>query len=406
VGRTVREAEAAVANVEASARFTFEGREVLYRELASDLATERSASRRLSMWQASAPAAERIAAAAAQRDAAAKAAVHQLGLSPEAFAELTHSVDLDAIAQWADRFIQATEARWKARLARAAAASPADLPAMVKATVLLDSAFPKAKEAERGAQLLAGLNLYGLGGLTLDLNDAPRKQPLPLTLAPEGDDDVRLSFRPRGGFKDQQLLFAELGRAVAIKHAPKTPLPLRRRSTEATAALFASLATNRAWLDALNLSPTAAAQGVELGLDLRLLALRTAAGALLAELNDPPSGEVYARAKGFAPALDDVWRWRIESEPSFAALETLRAQSDAAALERWLEAEAGPTWWTSQKANELLREYWKTDRLPEAARAPAESGEALLSALGVPTPGGLNVASTAAPREGADGGAP
>jgi hypothetical protein len=397
VGRAVREAESALANLEASARFTFEGKEVLYRELSTSLATEKSPSRRAAMWAASAPAAEKIAAAAAQRDAKAAEALGTMGLTPESFAALVHGLDVEAYGQWADRFLQATDARWKARLARAQAGSPADLPAMLKASSQLDSAFSKTKEAERGTQLLAGLGLYGVGGLTLDLNDTPRKQPLPLTLAPAGTQDVRLSFRPRGGFKDQQLLLAELGRALALRHAPQGPLPLRRRCTEVTAALFASLLTNRAWLDEQGLSPAVAAQGAELGLDTRLLSIRTAAGALLVELADPPAAQFWARAKGFAPGADDAWRWRIESEPSFAAVETLRAQTDAAALGRHLEAEIGPKWWSSAKAGELLREYWKSDALPESVRAVAANGESLLAALGAPQHGGVNPSAETAP---------
>jgi hypothetical protein len=396
VGRTVRDAESALANLEASARFTFEGRELLYRELSTSLASEKSPSRRLAMWQASAPAAERIAAAAAQRDQLAAQALVSMGFTPESFASLAHGVDLEAYGQWADRFLLATDARWKARLARAQVTSPADLPAMLKASAALDSAFPKTKEAERGTQLLAGLGLYGLGGLTLDLNDNPRKQPLPLTLALGGPDDVRLSFRPRGGFKDQQLLLAELGRALALKHAPASPLPLRRRSTEATAALFASLATNRAWLDAQGLG-NAAATGLELAGDQRLLSVRLGAGALLTELSDPPNGDFYARAKGFAPSSDNVWRWRVESEPSFAAVETLRSQTEAAALARHLETEVGPKWWSSPKAGDMLREYWKNDTLPEAVHAIAANGEALLAQLGAPQAGGVGVSLEAAP---------
>lgn len=404
VGRAVRDAESALAALEASARFTFEGKELLYRELSTSLATERSASRRTAMWQASAPAAERIAAAAAQRDTLAGQTLATMGLTPESFATLAHGVDLDAYGQWADRFLQATETRWKARLSRAQAVSPADLPAMLKASAALDSAFPKAKEAERGTQLLAGLGLYGLGGLTLDLNDNPRKQPLPLTLALGGAEDVRLSFRPRGGIKDQQMLLAELGRAVALKHAPPGPLPLRRHCTEATAALFASLATNRAWLDEQGLG-NAAASGLELALDQRLLAVRLAAGALLTELAEPPNGDFYARAKGFAPAPDTVWRWRVESEPQFAAVETLRAQAEGAALARHLETQVGPKWWSSPQAGEVLRAYWKSDALPEAVHADAVSGESLLTQLGAPQGGGVGVSlEAAAPAQVPDAG--
>src|SRR6185295_16616648 len=106
-----------------------------------------------------------------------------------------------------------------------------------KASLALDAVFPKGRVAERGTAVLASLGFYGMPQLTLDLTDTARKQPLPLTLS-----GVRMSFKPRGGWKDQQALLAELGRALALRHGAS------RRGIETTAALFASLAFNRAWL--------------------------------------------------------------------------------------------------------------------------------------------------------------
>ncbi len=391
VGRAAREAEAAVANLEASARFTFEGREVLLRDLAMMLATEHNAPRRVSMWEASIPAAQHVAAAAAHRDEVATAALATMQLTPVGFATLLRGVDLDAAGQWADRFLTATDARWKARLSRSSATSRADIPAMLHASATLDGAFPKSKEAERATALLAGSGLYGVAGMTLDLNESPRKQPLPLTVAPAGAQDVRLSFRPRGGYKDQQLLLAEIGRALATHYASPSVLPMRRRCVEATAALFGALATDKTWLEDQGLAAPLVTAATELGLDLRLSATRTAAGELLVGLVDPPAVAQYARAKGFGPSVDDEARWRLEDEPSFASVEVLRAQSAAAALQRYLEVETGPKWWTSPKAGDLLREYWKTDELPEPVRAFAEDGESLLAALGAPAHGGVGV---------------
>jgi hypothetical protein len=92
-----------------------------------------------------------------------------------------------------------------------------------------------------------------------------------------------------------------------------------------------------------------------------------------------------------------VWRWRVESEPQFAAVETLRAQAEGAALARHLETQVGPKWWSSPQAGELLRAYWRSDALPEAVHADAVSGESLLAQLGTPQQGGVGVSLEAAP---------
>lgn len=360
----VRETETMVSNLEATLRFEFEGREVLYRELGAALAAEKLPQRRKALWASSLAAAKQLAAALAQRDEAHRAALEALGHTPESFAALLGRTELPAAAQQADRLLLATEARWKARLAAQRITSRADLPAMLKPSGPLDAAFPKARIAERGTQVLASLGLYGLPRLTIDLTDSPRKQPLPLTVS-----GVRSSFKPRGGFKDQGALLAELGRALALRHAPKA----RRRTVETTAALFGSLAWNPAWLEEQQLAAPLVAAAVELGRDTLLLQLRRAAGGLLGELD-----RAYALA-------DDPARARLDVEPLFAGADTLHSQAAAFALARHLEAQ-GPKWWQSPGSADVLREFWKSGELPEAVRAGAESGAPLLDALGVERP--------------------
>ncbi|MBL8955715.1 MAG: hypothetical protein JNK82_33380 [Myxococcaceae bacterium] len=358
VGRAMRETEATIANLEASSRFPFEKGDVALRDLGSLLANEKNAARRQALWAASLPAVKQLDAALAKRDEAQREALAAVQLGPESFAALLRGADLTALATFADRFLLATEERWRARLAALKVQSRADLPAVLKPSGTLDAAFPKARIAERGTALLASLGLYGLPQLTLDLTDSPRKQPLPLTVS-----GVRLSFKPRGGWKDQQSLFAELGRALTLRHAPHA----RRRTVETSAALFGSLAWNRAWLEEQNIAAT---EPLALGPDIQLLALRRAAGALIADLD-----RAYALP-------DDPARIRPDAEALQAGAVTLRAATSAFALARHLETECGPRWWSSLKASEILKAFWQTGELPEPVRAPGESGEALLSALG------------------------
>lgn len=371
IGRATREAEASVVNLEASLRFQFEGREVPYRDLPSTLANEKSPARRQALWAASVPAAQQLAAAVSRRDHAQDEELRKMDLTRERFAELLRHMKLAPAQAWAERFLSATESRWKERLVNARVATRADLPAMLKTSGNLDAAFPKGRIAERGTQLLASLGLYGVPKLTLDLTDNPRKQPLPLTVS-----GVRMSFKPRGGWKDQQALFAELGRALALHYGSKAD----RLVVETSASLFGSLVWNRGWLEEQGVAPATANTAPDLAADTLLLTLRRAAASAIG------SAGAMDRAYGLP---DEPERSFLDVERLYAGVDTLRAHSGAFALARHLEVEAGPKWWSSPKAAEVLKVYWQLGELPEPVRAFAASGEALLAALGAPTHGGV-----------------
>jgi hypothetical protein len=371
VGRAVRDADAEVTSLESSLRFPFEGRDLLYRDLGAALSNERSPARRQALFSASLPAAQQLDAALLHREQVESEALEKLGTSREAFGALLRGTPLPPARAWAEGFLAATEGRWKARLVTGHVGSRGDLPALLKPSANLDAAFPKARIAERGTALLASLGLYGLSQLTLDLTDSPRKQPLPLTVS-----GVRMSFKPHGGWKDQQALLAELGRALALRHAPKAD----RRVIETTAALFASLAWNRVWLEEQGLPLALVSQAVELGADALLLSLRRAAASVLS------SPEALDRAYALA---DDPARFRLDVEPLFAGADSLRASSAALALARHLEVQAGEKWWSSPRTAEVLRAFWQSGALPDAVRSYADNGESLLAALGAPAHGGI-----------------
>jgi hypothetical protein len=278
------------------------------------------------------PAAKQIELARARRADAQRLALKPLGHNPSTFTALVRRTDLGAAALEAEQVLTGTDARWSERLAAAHVASRGDLPSMMKAPPALDAAFPKQRIAERGTAVLASLGLYGLPRLTLDLTDGPKKQPLPLTVS-----GVRMSFKPRGGWKDQQALLAELGRALAMNHFAG------RQAIETTAALFASLAYDRAWLEALDLSPALVAAAVELGKDLELFTLRRAAGSFTGQID---------RAYQIP---DDPLRGALDAEPLSAGLVVMRAHVAATAL----AAELGDKWWTKPESAERLRTLWR-----------------------------------------------
>jgi hypothetical protein len=366
VGRAIREAEETVFNLEASLTFPFEGREVAFRDLSRLLAQETSAPRRAKMWEASIPAAQKLAAAWQARTQAQIAALKAQNLTPEAFAALLGRQHLPAQAELARRFLVDTAEIWSERVRSQHISSRADIPAWLRSKSAVETAFPKERIAERATELLSDMGLYGVAGLTLDLTDNAKKQPLPLTVL-----GVRTSYKPHGGFKDQQALFAELGRALVLVHAPTA----KREVLETTAALFASLAWNKPWLEGQGMSATAGLQAFQLGKDQLLVTLRRASGALLHALGEP---DALNRALG----EDHQARNEREVEPGFEAAEIVRAQASGQALAVFLETVAHKAkWWANPSAVQALKTYWKSGQLPKEAQSDAAAGTSLLKVL-------------------------
>ena len=401
VSRAIADADGTVANLEASLTFTADGKEQPLRELDRLLMQERSAAKRQQLWVEALKPAARLDEAIARRDAAAEAALQTLGLTTDTWAAEVREIDLDLSAQWADRFLTASQARWAERLKRwadrdlkGAAATAADLPLLRRSPTGLDAAFPKAREGERVTTVLQGLGLYGVSGLTLDLSDQPKKLPLPLTVAP-APDDVRVSYRPAGGLRDQQAMLEETGRALATRFSSGSNL-----AVEPTGALFASLVSDPLWLADQGVAAAAITAQVDAALDARLLTLRRASGELITRiavetLDADQSKAAYVQHVGRALAVTvtpaDSVRRRLESAELFGEIDQLRAQATAEALRGALITEGGDRWWQSPDAGAQLKNYWKSGQLPAAIGARASSGEALLTALGATTAGGVGL---------------
>lgn len=405
VSRAIADADAAVANLEASLSFTFGDKEVQLRELQRSLIAERSQSRRQELWSKALTVAPRLDEALAQRDAAVDRALLGLGLMRDGWASELRDADLEAAAQWADSFLAATDAVWRDRLAAwvaremKSAPTAADLPLMLRTPTGLDAAFAKTKAAERATTLLSQLQLYGLSGLILELSEQPSKVPLPLTVvlrAPtdKGDADVRMSYRPTGGAKDQQALLAEVGRALAQRFAPFG----RGRVVEPTAELFASLMTDPLWLSEQGVAGPLATSQAAAAADARLLSLRRWAGQLLstlsaADFDDERQAAAYVthvgRALGVPLTSADAKRRRIERAELYGEIDLLRAQAEAFALRDTLVAGTDGRWWAAPDTANRLKHYWRTGHLDGEAAARASSAAALLSAVGVTAGPGL-----------------
>jgi hypothetical protein len=325
----------ALANLEAATTFQLDGKELPFRDLGKLLLSEKSALKRKALWAASHEAALRVDAAVARREAQLAEVLTSLGLpGPLEFAARSRGVDLVALEQEAEETLATTEAEWKRALQAMSdvevklplsGLSRADLPRVLKVPASLDAEFPKQKIATRLVQTLAMVGLYGKPGLTLDLAEAAKKNPLPLTVTP-ARGEVRMSLRPLGGVRDQQLALAELGTAVALHSARERPLYEGRLASpviaQSSAERFSALLSSAAWLNANEVKDVDAV--IAQAKAQRLFALRRAAGLVLVRIAASRAADeaqsrgafvaVMSRAMSLTLAQEEGARWRIETD--------------------------------------------------------------------------------------------
>lgn len=385
----------AVASLEAGLTFSLDGKDVAWRDLPRLLLTEKSAIKRRALWKASLPAAERLDAALARRDAkAAEAAAALDSPSTLELAAEARELELDELARAAEAVLSSTEDAWRTTLQHQSDAevrlplanlTRAELPRLLRVGPAVDAAFPKEKVPARAIELLGGLGVYGRPGLTLELSERATKHPLPLAVAP-APSDVRVSFRPVGGLRDQAALFSEVGAALALREAATGHLATERlgdpASAQVLAELFAGLVGSPPWLKSVGITGATQQAVVDAWTAQRLFLVRRAAGVVLVRLETQGLAEPEARARfvqimsralALPASAEDGVRWRIDTDDFLRSATTLKA----AAMARLLRARLPPDWFASKDAWATLARLWKG-----GTEAPLE---ARLATLGVAT---------------------
>lgn len=376
LARAIAAESEAVANLEASVTFQVDGKELAWRDLNRLLTNEKSAVKRRALWTASHTAAERISAAIARRDEKAKEYLASLDVpSTLELAAETRELELESLARLAEHFLDRTSLSWRATLQRLSDADArlpvdtltrADLPRLLRANPGADAAFPKKDSGARAVQLLGGLGLYGRPGLTLELAEAAKKNPLPLTIAPS-PGDVRVSFRPAGGARDMTSLLAEVGTAISL-HAAHTGRVSTERlgdpaNAQVLAELFAGLPADTEWLASAGVPEASRATVVDAVRAQRLFVLRRAAGVVLARLETatladtdapPRFVAVMTRALGVKLAPEERARWRVETDDFLRSATLLKS----AVLAEVLRERLGPSWWSKPESGKALLEQW------------------------------------------------
>lgn len=368
LARGVAAESEAVAALEASATFTVDGRELLWKDLGKLLGSEKSAVKRRAIWNGSHAAAQRLEAAVVRREEKLKEVLTSLELpAPLDYAAERRELDLDSLQRLANEVLTRTDEEWKTTLTTLAdvdvklpvsALTRGDLPRLLKVPAAVDAAFPRNKIAARAVQTLGTLSVYGQPGLTLDLADSQKKSPLPLTVAPSSTD-VRVSVKPAGGLRDQQSVLGELGVALTLHRAKSGSFAIDRLANPLEAQrlseLFASLVTEDAWLTTAEVTDRPAV--IATASAHRLYFLRHAAGVVLAKLEtqtltDPNEARqryvtIMSRALGLALTPEDGSRWRIETDDFLRSATQLTAMEQATRL----RAELGDEWWMKPLPN-------------------------------------------------------
>lgn len=389
LARGVAEENTTIANLEASLTCAVDGKEQRWRELNRQLVNEKSAVKRKALWASCLQAAEQLDAAYQRRDSAMKTVLTSLEVTSALdFATESRELDLDAMAKVSERVLQQTDDRWRATLRELSdnevklpvdALTRADLPRLLKVPAAADAAFPKGQIAARALQTLGTLGLYGRPGLTLDLAEAAKKNPLPLTVAPMMND-VRVSFRPLGGLRDEGVLLAELGTALALLSSKTGRFETTRLGDPAIAqvsgALFSSLLGDEGWLTEVKVADGATVRRAWQA--QQLFALRKATGTVLARLetSDLPEPEARARfvaimtrALGVKLSIEDGARIRLESDDFLRSATLLRSMLLASSL----RAQLGEGWWRKPESGQALLNLW--------AKGTALPAETMLGSL-------------------------
>lgn len=420
------EAEA-VATLESTLTFPLDGKDVRWSDLNRLLATEKSALKRKALWTASLPAAEKLDAALAARDAQRAAALAPKTLFT--FEAEQRDVDPEAMRQVAEGVLTLTSEAWRLTLERLnqadtklpiASLTRADLPRLMRVPAEVDLAFGKKDLASRAVATLGALGLYGKIGLTLDLSEAVKKNPLPLTVTPGGPADVRTSFRPLGGLRDQQLLFSELGIALALQHVTAGRFEYERLGdsalAQATGELFATLPGEPEWLEAQGVLEPARRIVIDAWQVQRLFQVRRAAAAFLVRLDcvEPNDAQartraaaIFTRALGVTHTEADMVRMRLDTDDGLRSATTLRSMLMGEHLRVQLNSTGTEPWFRSQAAGKALIELWSTgSSVPVEARI-TPLGSALtafwqrsidVTPVGLPVDGGVVIAPFPQPK--------
>jgi len=258
--------------------------------------------------------------------------------------------------------------------------------AMLRPTRRSTRHFRKRPRLNRANELLADLQLYGISGLTVDLSDNPRKQPLPLTVAPAGSADVRMSARPA---EDSRINSCSWPSSVA--RSPRGALHRPRFPSGANASKRPPRSSPRCraikpgWR-ARPFSELAQLAQIQCR-DIRLITLRRARPpAFSSSFGDPKKATSCSRERWvFPPHRRCRCACASTSNRFLPALICCALIPPPKAMRRAL----GDRWVANPQSKTLLEKWWTSDALPDAIEGLAQNGGVTAGSAGRPVHGGV-----------------
>lgn len=398
LARELTEVTDAIANLELSVTFRFEGKDVPYRDLEKLLANESRAERRAAMYAAATPAVQRLAQSWKRKDERVTELLKELGYASYLgyAAELRRS-DLERLPILATQVLDVTDAAWKKVLgdlsrrelqADAPSASRAHFPRLFRAQNV-DAFFAKEQVLPRAKQTLQGMGL-SLEPLRVDEAARKGKHPRALTLPVRVPSDVRLSVSPASGARSQAQALHELGHAMHYAHT-RPALRFEQAKlgndtvAEAMGFVFEDLMEDPVWLEQFaGMSAEKARDYLWTQSAHKLFVVRRAAARILYELalhgpGAPDAKATYAalmtRAYGVPVEGDDVERAGTEREDFLESADDFRAWFLAGQIQGQLKGRFGPSWWNNAESGAFLKTLWAKGNAAYARDVAKQMGE-------------------------------
>ncbi len=396
IGMRTRLESEELARLEASLEVTVDGGAVGYRRVATRLANEPDADRRLQLAAARDEVlGERLNPIHLEAFERSREALRELGWRDpaDAYAEL-RDLDLHALAARTQAVLAATEDRYESildpELARAGAPPlgrlrRSDLPRFFRAAHL-DGPFDGARMLPALTASLAGLgiDLVAQANVTVDADERPTKTPRAFCATPRVPEEVYLVLAPMGGRTDFEALFHESGHAQHYAHVD-AELAFEYRHlgdngvTESFAFLFEGLVADPGWLaahvGAADPAPVLAHERAA-----RLVMVRRYCAKLAYELElgaaDPPLERMPARYREHLQAATRAeWpevSWLDDVDSGFYVACYLRAWALEVHWRRALRERFGERWFESAEAGAWLRAAWREGQRLAAEELLAE----------------------------------
>lgn len=403
LGRETVPEEEELARLEASLEVDLDGEAIAFRQVASELANEPDAARRMALEEArDTVAAQHLNPLHLTMLERSHELCRELGWAgyADAYASL-RGLDLAALAEQTGAFLAATDTTYSAIVdpeLEAVGVPPlgqlrrSDLPRLFRAEQL-DPPFDGARMVPALAQTLAGLgiDLTRQANVTIDAERRPTKSPRAFCSTPMVPDEVYLVVAPIGGRGDFAALFHEAGHTEHYAHVDRGhPFEYRQLGdnavTESFAFMVERLVSDPVWLaEVLGIADPAAVAAHARGEKLVMLRRYAAKLEYELELHEPSPRlsempALYSHLLGTATRVSR-WSgatWLSDVDGGFYVACYLRAWALETHWRAALRERFGERWYASEAAGAWLRGLWSQgQRLGAEELLAQELGEEL-----------------------------